>query len=877
MRILELKVLRGPNYWSNYRRRLIVIKLDVGIYEKLPTTAITGFTEGLITLMPSLYSHRCSIGKEGGFIQRMHEGTWLGHVIEHVALELQSLAGMDCGFGRTRSTDKEGIYDVVFSYQIENAGIYAAKAAVKLVQAVATGKPYDLKTDIDELSAIFYSEALGPSTQSLVTEAESRGIPVTRLDKESLVMFGQGKNQKLIRATIACTTNNIAVELAGDKNETKKMLEQNYVPVPKGMILTDQNELDEAIQNLGFPVVVKPLNGNHGRGITTNIRSKEQALNALIQARSISDNVIIEKHIHGDDYRFLVINYKLAAVSKRTPAMVTGDGKSTIRELIDEVNGHPDRGYDHEKILTKIKVDENTQSILIENGLTLNSVLRAGTILKLKDTANISSGGTAADVTDQVHPHNVFLAERTARLVGLDICGIDIVSRDIGRPIKDDNGAVLEVNAAPGFRMHIYPSSGKARNVAAPVIDMLFPPGARSRIPLVAVTGTNGKTTTTRLIAHLAKCEGYSPGFTCTDGIYINGNQIADGDCSGPASAAVVLRDPTVDFAVLECARGGILRSGLAFEHSDVSVLTNISEDHLGLNDINNLEELARVKSVVPRSTFDDGHAVLNADDDLVYAMKDDLTCHIALYSTDPANLRITEHLNANGLAAVIEDGDFVVYNGQVKIPVIGVTEVPLTLNGMSNCMIENTLAALLAAYVSGIPMETLREGLSSFVPSPEMTPGRMNMFSFNDFRVIIDYAHNPGGFRQLKDYLHKEKASIKVGIIAAPGDRREEDIILLGQYAAEIFDEIIIRHDKDGRGRSNWELSDLLIRGILKVGRKQKVTIISNEAEAIRYACKNARLGALIFVCSDEIKSSLELIADLKKQDEIKTVNHES
>lgn len=877
MRILELNVLRGPNYWSNFRRNLIVMKLDIGIYEKLPTSALPGFLEDLVKLMPSLYTHRCSVGKEGGFIQRMKEGTWLGHVIEHVALELQSLAGMECGFGRTRSANQEGIYHVVFSYLTENAGVYAGRAAVELVQALALGKKYDLEATLKELSYLYYREALGPSTQSLVTEAASRGIPSTRLDEESFVMFGQGKNQKLIRATIACTTNNIAVELAGDKNATKILLNRNYVPVPKGRIVTDQDELQQAASEIGFPVVLKPLDGNHGKGITTNIYTREQASNALIHAKTISDDVIIEQHIFGDDYRFLVINYKLAAVSKRTPASVTGDGKSTISALIDEVNKHPDRGDGHEKILTKIKIDKNTESILQQSALNLNSILQAGKVLRLKDTANISSGGTATDVTDQVHQHNVFLAERTARLIGLDICGIDIVCSDIGRPIIDNNGAIIEVNAAPGFRMHTNPSSGQSRNVAAPVIDMLFPSGVNARIPLVAVTGTNGKTTTTRLIAHLAAGVGYITGFTTTDGIYIDGMQITEGDCSGPGSAAVVLRDPLVEFAVLECARGGILRSGLGFDHCDVSVVTNISEDHLGLNGIHTLEELTRVKSLVPGSTFDEGYAVLNADDDRVYGMKADLACHIALFSTNPASERISDHLRLNGCAAVVEDHQFVIYSGQTKLNIMNVVEVPLTLNGLSTSMIENTLAAVLAAYVSGIPMEAIRDGLLTFIPSPEMTPGRMNVFKFDDFRIIIDYAHNPGGFRQLKDYLEKEKADTKIGIIAAPGDRRDEDISLLGEYAGQIFDEIIIRHDKDSRGRSNWELSELLIKGVLKAGRKQKITIISDEAEAITHACKNAPHDALIFVCSDEIKRSLTLIADLKNQEENKKVNHES
>lgn len=877
MRIIDINVLRGPNYWSNYRKKLIVMKLDLGIYEDLPTNKIDGFADRLYSLIPSLFSHRCSVGTEGGFLMRLKEGTWLGHVAEHVALELQTLAGMDCGFGRTRSTHQRGIYHVIFSYEIKDAGIYAARASVKLVEALAQGRPYHLQQDIEELKTIVYEQGYGPSTQALITAAENRNIPVTRLNAGSLVLFGQGKNQKTIRATIASTTSTIAVDVAGDKEETKKVLQDNFIPVPAGQAIENEDELEGAIKDLNFPLVIKPLDGNHGRGITTNLRSREQAVHAMIHAKEISDEVIVEKYISGDDYRLLVINYKLVAAAKRTPAMVTGDGTSTIQELIDQVNRHPDRGTGHEKVLTRIDVDENTLSILNAKNITLHTVLPLGTSLKLKDTANLSTGGTATDMTDLLHPKNVFMAERIARLIDLNICGIDVVADDITKPISKDNGAVLEVNAAPGFRMHQFPSEGKPRNVAAAVLDMLFPGQTTSRIPLVAVTGTNGKTTTVRLLAHLAKQAGYTAGFTTTDGIYINNELITDGDCSGPASAAAVLRDPLVDFAVLECARGGILRAGLGFDQCNVSVVTNVSEDHLGLNDINSLQELAKVKMVVPRSTFDDGYAVLNADDDLVYAMRDELSCHVALFSTEPDDYRIHSHCKNNGMAAVIEDGYFVRYEGAIKTVIIAIEEVPLTLNGKSNCMIQNILAAILAASASKIPLEVIRSGLKSFVPSPEMTPGRMNQFLFDGFKLIIDYAHNVGGFKELKKYLAKEKASVKTGIIAATGDRRDDDIIQLGQYAAEIFDEIIIRHDKDGRGRTNEEITRLLMIGMKKAKAHLQVTVISDEQEAIRYAAEHAKKDALVFVCSDDIQNSLSLLKNLKETEEQKLVDYDS
>ena len=866
MKILDIKVMRGPNYWSNYRQKLIVMKLDLEGTEDFPTNRIDGFAERLEALMPSLYSHRCSKKEPGGFFQRVREGTWMGHVIEHIALELQSLAGMECGFGRTRSSGEHGIYHVVFSYQVENAGIYAARAAVRIAVALENDMPYNISNDIKELTRINRIEGLGPSTISIINEARKRNIPYKRLDKDSLIMLGYGVHQKLIEATMACTTSSIGVEIASNKEATKQLLANSFVPVPKGKQTRTKSELEQAIEELGFPLVIKPLNGNQGKGITTNIRSKEQAHRAFELAKTISTDVIVERYIHGQDYRFLVIDYKLIAVAKRTPAMIVGDDKSTIQELIDKTNSDPRRGEDHEKILTTIKVDAVTNSILIEKNLTLNSVLPCGEILYLKDTANLSTGGTARDVTDVVHPYNVFLAERVARLMNLDICGIDIVAQDIQTPITEKTGAIVEVNSGPGFRMHLSPTKGLARNVAEPVIKMLFPPGTPSRIPIVAVTGTNGKTTTVRLIAHIAKLAGYTVGFTNTDGIYIQEQEVFHGDCSGPGSAEVVLRDPIVDFAVLECARGGILRSGLGFDKCDVSIVTNISEDHLGLDDINTLEQLTRVKSVVPRSTLDDGYAILNADDDLVYNMKNDLDCNIALFSTKESNERIKQHCENKGIAAFIDRGYFTVCKGQWRTRIAKVKDVPLTFEGRSECMIKNVLAAILAAIARDFSVEVIRAALKTFIPSPEQTPGRFNIFKFKGVELMVDYAHNVGALNELKKFLDTIHASLKVGIIAGVGDRRDEDIRNIGFCAGQMFDEIIIRHDKDGRGRANDVLTNLLMEGIISANADAFVNVISDECEAIQYAIDNAREGSFIVVCSEHVKETLEFVHQIQE-----------
>jgi cyanophycin synthetase len=841
------------------------MKLDLGKYETLPTNKIPKFDERIMKAMPSLFEHRCSEGVEGGLCQRMKEGTWLGHVIEHVALEMQVLAGMDCGYGRTRSTGEYGVYKVVFSYLSENAGVLAARAAVEFVQAIAEKKPYDLKAVIDELQEIWSNEAPGPSTQAILDEARKRNIPITRLDEDSLYMLGYGNKQQLFRATVMGTTNNLAVESAGCKWLTKSLLDKAGIAVPKGMVAGNREELDEALDTIPFPLVIKPIDGNHGRGITGNIMNRKTALKAAKQAWKISGKIIVEEYMEGSDYRFLLINYKLIAVAKRKPASVVGNGASTIRELIREVNNDPNRGNGHEKILTKIKIDYQTKSLLKQEGLDLDDVLPFGKVVNLKRTANLSTGGTSRDVTDLVHPYNVFMAERVARMFQLDVCGIDIMAKDIALPLKDGNGAVIEVNAGPGFRMHTHPSKGKARNVAEPVLEMLFPEHSDGRIPVVAITGTNGKTTTTRLIAHLATQAGKNVGFTTTEGVYINGYQIQEGDCSGPRSGRTVLSDPTIDYAVLECARGGILRSGLPFDKCEIGIVTNISEDHLGLDDIHTLDEYARVKEVVARSVVETGYAILNADDDRVYEMHRELDCKVILFSLNNQSERIHEHCRQGRIAVVVEDDCFVLKNGVISTRIIAVKDVPVTFDGTAKFMVANVLPAIAAGIVSGFGVENIQLGLQSFLPSPELTPGRMNLFDFGHCSLMLDYAHNASGFDAIQNYMDNVKATTKIGIIGATGDRKDEDIRNLGKYAATTFDEIIIRHDKDSRGRANDELTELLLDGIRSVNPKTPIRVISDEAAAMESAITGASQGAFIFACADHVKHSIELVRKLQ------------
>lgn len=865
MEIVNIRVMNGPNYWSIRRHKLIVMLLDLQEMEQRPSNTIPGFLERLKALIPSMYSHRCSEDCPGGFFKRVEEGTWMGHVIEHVALEIQTLAGMDTGFGRTRESDKPGVYHVVFSYIEPKAGEYTAKAAVNLVQALIDGVEYDLAADIQNLREIREDVRLGPSTGSLVEEAIRRNIPYIRLNRNSLVQLGYGKNQKRIQATIASTTSSIAVELACDKEETKNILEAASIPVPRGYIVSDEAELEKVAARVGYPIVIKPVNGNHGKGATTNILTKEAALEAFEAARKYSRKIIVEKFITGRDFRILVINYKFVAAALRTPAAVIGDGKHTIAELIEIVNQDPRRGYGHEKVLTSIKIDDAVHFMLEKYGYTLETVPKDKEEVWVKPTANLSTGGTSEDVTDAVHPANVVMCERIARVIGLDICGVDIMASNLSEPLNETGGAVLEVNAAPGFRMHLEPAEGLARNVAEPVIDMLYPPGSTARIPIIAVTGTNGKTTTTRLIAHCVKGSGYNVGYTTTDGVYVHNQMMVAGDCTGPVSAEFVLKDPTVDFAVLETARGGILRAGLGFHNCNVAVVTNIAEDHLGLGGIDTIEKLAKVKSVVPGTVFPNGYAVLNADDDLVYKMRKELTCKIALYSIDENNPRVKEHCAKGGFACVYEHGFITIMKGTWKVRIERVTNIPITFNGKAEFNVYNAMAATLALYVHGFNTEDIQLGLQTFVTSPAQTPGRMNIFQFKNFTIMLDYAHNTHGIIALGKYVTSVESPNKVGIIAAVGDRRDSDIVSLGAEAAKIFDEIIIRQDKNTRGRSPDELIELLSEGIRLTKPEMKITVIHKESEAIDYAINTATQGAFITVISDVIPDALEQVKRYK------------
>jgi len=873
IRLLETLVLNGPNYWSY--RPCIWMRIDLGAFEERPTNKIEGFEKRLVALLPSLSEHHCSEGAPGGFVKRVREGTWLGHVAEHVAIEIQNLIGIPVTFGRTRETRRRGVYNMVYEMEEERVGIRAGKLALDVVEACAEDDVpgLDFEERLEGLKRLRDKAALGPSTKAIVEKAVARGIPYLRLNDRSFVMLGTGVHQKRIQATIASTTPHLGVEIAGDKDMTKRLLADHGVPVPKGYVADDEDDAVAIAEKLGWPVVVKPLDASHGRGILTNIRGVEELRRAYREAAVVRDDVIVERFLEGSDYRFVVINGKFICAAQRVPAFVVGDGKRSIADLVADANRDPRRGIGHEKVLTKIELDDLSLAFLDRRGLSPASVPADGETVAVKSTANLSTGGISRDVTDAVHPSNVSLVERIARIIELDIAGIDVVSPTVEKAIGDVGGGVVEVNAAPGFRMHVAPSEGTPRDVAGAVMDMLYPPGAPARIPIVSVTGTNGKTTTTRLIAHVARYAGHHVGLTTTEGVYVGSENIIKGDCTGPGSAQAVLRDPTVSFATLETARGGLLRFGLGYDWANVGVVTNVAADHLGLRDIETLEDLARVKSLVTERIFPDGTAVFNAEDEYAEWMALRTKAKVAYFSLDPQNERFRRHVEAGGLGAVMDRYDTLCfYRATVRIPIVHARQIPITFDGKARFNIANALAAALAAFAAGIDLDDIKGGLTTFHPSPFQAPGRANVYEFRDFRVMVDYCHNAHAMATVAPFLSSIKRGRLIGVLNSPGDRRESDYDDMGRLAAPHFDHILLRDDEDLRGRDPGEVSAYLRKALVKYGMKpDQIEEVKTEPEAVKRALSIARRDDLIAIFADRI-SKVAAQIDFERQKEVRT-----
>jgi cyanophycin synthetase len=861
LRTTRVRALPGPNFWR--LAPVIVCDLVLGQLEGVASTALPGFTDRLLAALPSLHQHPCSRGVPGGFVERLREGTELPHVVEHVALELQTLAGSDVGFGRVVASEEPGNWRVIVGYEEEEVGIASMHEAIALVRSAITDTAYDVATAVGDLQALHRDVHLGPSTGAIVEEARRRNIPVRRLNAGSLVQLGLGRHLQRIQAAMTDRTSAIAVEIAQDKNDTKRVLENVGLRVPYGGVARTVEGAVAIAEETGFPVLLKPLDASQGRGISARLDDAEAVREAWPASAAMGPRVVVERWVDGRDYRVLVVGGCVVACAERVPAHVVGDGASSVRELIEIANRDPRRGVGHSGVLTRLPADEQTAQFLARSGRTFDSVPTTGERVFLRATANLSTGGTSIDRTEEVHPDNATACQIAANVVGLDIAGVDVLSPDISVPFRENGAVIIEVNAAPGIRMHTHPAEGMPRNVAAPMLDMLFPPGTPTSIPIIAVTGTNGKTTTTRLIAHLFRTTGKTVGFTTTDGIYLQNRQIMEGDMTGPFSANVVLSNPTLDVAVLETARGGILRAGLGFDECEVGVVLNVTADHLGIGGIHTLDQLAEVKGIIPAVVKRDGHAVLNADDPRVYAMRERTPGDVVLFSSeDAANPRIVQHLAQGGIAAVVEDGWFVIRRGRLRIPVATEREVPLMLEGAARFQRENVLAAMAAAYVQGVRYDDIRAGLRSFFPSAATMPGRLNLVQRPDgARVLVDYAHNPAALAGMIDMVRRMPADRRVAVITAPGDRRDEDIAASGREFAN-FDQVIVREDRDLRGRAPGAVAQLLRDALLQAGlADHRVEIVLDEGEAIRRAA--ARLGShdLLVVLSDTVPETLRLV----------------
>jgi cyanophycin synthetase len=885
MKIVERSVYVGPSLYASFP--VIRFRVELGPLEAWPSVRLgPSFIDELLEMLPGLREHGCSYGEPGGFVRRLteDEGTWMGHILEHVAIELQNIAGEDVTFGKTRGNGEHGQYDVVYEYRAQKVGLAAGRLARKLLVALLpqearegvedVPEDFDWKSEKDSFIKFVHRNAFGPSTAALVRAAEERDIPWLRLNEYSLVQFGHGRWQQRIQATITSRTPHIAVEVASDKEETNRILGDLGLPVPEQKLVYEVRDALRAADEIGYPVVVKPLNANHGRGVSLDIGDSEHVAIAFEKAREHSRGILVEGFARGFDHRILVVDGEVVAVSKRVPGHVVGDGRSTIAELVDEVNRDPRRGIGHEKVLTRIELDYQAKRLLDLLHYTPETVPARGEVVYLRSTGNLSTGGTAVDLTDVIHPDNAEMARRSARAVGLDVAGIDFITEDISASYKDSGGIICEVNAAPGFRMHTNPAEGIPRDVAGPVLDMLFPPNTPSRIPILAVTGTNGKTTTARMLAHIYKLSGRKVGLATTDGVYIDGQRTVAGDMTGPQAARMILRDPSVEVAVLETARGGLLRSGLGFRRADVGACLNVREDHLGLRGVETVEQLAEVKRIVIEAATNT--AVLNADDPLCLQMSGHTDAESILYvTTNPTHRLVREHVRAGGRAMGLEEGInghmITFYDRGQHIPLLWTHLIPATLDGRALHNVQNAMFAAAMAYCGGVKLEDIRHGLKTFNTTFFQTPGRMNLFTEHPFRVMLDYAHNPdavGAMCSVVDQLSVQGR--KIVVVASPGDRRDEDVRQVARTIAGHFDHYVCRRDDQLRGRESDEVPMLLRRTLIEEGVDQSaVQAIPSEVLAVDAALRMAQPHDFVLIFGDELERTWNQITQFRPEAE--------
>lgn len=857
--VRSIRALRGPNVHASMP--VLQIELDIGPYENRPSTSFPGFVERLTAWLPGLHKHECSLGRPGGFVERLRRGTYLAHICEHVVLELQTTIGFNVAFGRARGTGERGVYTVVVAYEEEEPARAAVETAVRLMLAAIDDKPFDLDTEIERLLLLADEYGLGPSTTAIVAAARARNIPVVRLTPAgSLVQLGYGVYQKRIMASETSHTSSIACEMCQEKPLTNRMLRTVGVPVPEGWAVASAGEAWDAARAIGLPVVVKPDAGNQGKGVSVNL-ADEQAVRAAYAIAANYGRVLVERYVEGADYRLLVVNGKMVAAARRDPAQVAGDGERTIRELVEAVNQDPRRRPGHSGTLTQITLDDAVDLVLGQQGLTIESVPAPGQVVKLRTNCNLSTGGTATDVTDDVHPSNAGLAELAAQILALDVAGIDILCQDIGRPLAEQGGAIVEVNAAPGLRMHLHPAAGQPRDVGVPIVEMLYPGDSLARIPIIAVTGTNGKTTVTRLISHMYETARWVVGMTCTEGTFINKQRILSGDCSGPGSAQAVLLHPRVEVAVLETARGGILRAGLGFDMCHVGVVTNISADHLGLGGINTLEELARVKQVVVEAVARDGAAVLCAEEPLVAEMAAATEADVVYFGIDSDNPVIAAHRAEDGRCVFVEEGAIVLATGDTTVELVELERVAFTAGGAIRFQVLNALAATAAAWAAGLNPAMIVRALTTFASDAAMVPGRFNISDLNGVQIILDYGHNAAALEALGEAVAALERRRTVMVIGLPGDRRDEDLAASIDATIPFVDEYVLHDLEDRRDRAVDEVPRLLQS---RLPAHVPCALAASEREGILSAWERLLPGDRLIVIADVVDTTIETLSTL-------------
>ncbi len=857
MKIVKKRIYEGKNIYSH--KKCIRIDVDLEGYSEIPSKKIPNFNFNIVEILPELKKHRCGIDEEGGFVKRLEEGTYLAHICEHCIIAIQNLLGMDVSYGKAREIKGE-LYYIIVQYEYENTAIEIINLAVDLINSLIKSSPINFNGRLQEIKQTLQRETIGPSTRSICDAAKNYGLPVTELGKSGIYQIGYGKQGRIIEAAISNKTNCVGVDISCDKFLTKQLLDIQNIPVAEGRKVFNIIGLLREAEFIGYPVVIKPQYGNKGKGVMLNLKNEKELIKAYTSLLKITKDIIIEKYVKGNDYRICVVDYKVVAASLRVVPFVIGDGKSNIKALINILNNDPLRGQDHEKPLTTIKFDKELCNCLYRQNMSLDYIPKKGEKVILRENANLSTGGIAVDCTDDVCDENIDYCIRAAKALGLDICGVDICTEDISIPIDKQNGIVMEVNAAPGIRMHHFPSQGKKRDVGKAIVDMLYE-GRPSNIPVISVTGTNGKTTTTRMIGHVLKMMGMNTGITSTDGIYINDKCIHKGDDSGFNSAKTLLLNRDVEAVVLETARGGIVRRGLAYDLADVAVITNITNDHLGLDGIDSMEDLMFVKSLVGEEVKENGYTVINADDKYSKRILDRISCEKIYFSKSKDNELIKENINNGKIAVFIEDNNICVINNHRKYLIMSIDELPISYNGILTYNIENAMAACAALVGLNIDYCMISKGFSDFMPCDD-NEGRFNMFEYYGRKVILDYGHNIEGYKAVLSCINKLKTKNKlIGVVGVPGDRQDNVIKEIGEICCEYLDEIIIKEDKDRRGRSIGEVSQLLKISMLKNSNKKNVKVYLDEVDALEYAIKISKKDDIIIVFYENIEPLLNYI----------------